>query len=142
LGNTGIEQNPATPTGEGSLSGSPETYPGNSFIKDGRINLPGDAIDGTMAQAPYEGAMPQSEISANLFAGGNHNKAAWEIGEWLKANNITDSQLNNLTQYDKHRLFYDNVLRTQAGQSVDPIAVLQNLGTPGAQEFLKVIPVK
>ena len=66
--------------------------------------------------------------------------AVHQLEQDLAGNNITDSLLNNLSVYDKHRLLteYWNAIR---GGNANPelIDTLQKMGTEGARKLLQAL---
>jgi len=140
LGSTGVEQTQPTSTGETPLPASPETYPGNSFIHDGRVDLPGSAWDGNMAAGPAQDTLAGGAENFANYAGGPSEMAANQLGQDLASNNITDQLLSNLTTYDKHRLLteYWNAIRA-GNTNPELIETLKNINTDGAQKLLAAI---
>lgn len=137
IGKTGIEQGTGAET---PLPSSPETYQGNSFIHDGRVDLPGSAWDGNMAGGPAQDTLAGGAENFSNYSGGPSEMAANQLGQDLASNNITDELLSNLTTYDKHRLLteYWNAVR---GGNANPdfIETLRSMNTDGAQKLLTAI---
>jgi len=140
LGSTGIEQTQPTSTGETPLPESPETYPGNSLIRDGRVHLPGSAWDGNMAAGPAQDILPGGAGNFSNYTGGASEMAANQLGQDLASNNITDQLLSNLTTYDKHRLLTEYWNAVKAGNAnPELIETLKSINTEGAQKLLAAI---
>ncbi len=141
LGNINTEQiQPEVPAGEAPLPASTETYPGNSFIHDGRVDLPGSAWDGNAAGGPGQSTLAGGAENFANYAGGQSEMAASQLGQDFASNNITDQLLSNLTTYDKHRLLteYWNAIRA-GNTNPELIETLRSMNTDGAQKLLTAI---
>ena len=138
IGKAGLEK--PVGGGETPLPASPETYPGNSFIHDGRVDLPGSAWDGNWANGPAQDTLAGGAGNFANYAGGPSEMAASQLGQDLASNNITDQLLTNLTTYDKHRLltqYWDAIRAGNANPEL--IETLKNMNTEGAQKLLAAI---
>jgi len=137
IGKTGIEQGTGAET---PLPSSPEAYQGNSFIHDGRVDLPGSAWDGNMASGPAQDTLAGGAENFYNYAGGPSEMAANQLGQDLASNNITDELLTNLTTYDKHRLLTEYWDAVRGGNpNPDFIETLRSMNTDGAQKLLAAI---
>lgn len=138
IGKAGLEK--PVGGGETPLPASPETYPGNSFIHDGRVDLPGSAWDGNWANGPAQDTLAGGAGNFANYAGGPSEMAASQLGQDLASNNITDQLLTNLTTYDKHRLLTEYWSAIRSGNAnPELIQTLQSMNTEGAQKLLAAI---
>lgn len=137
IGRTGTEQPIGTET---PLPSSSETYQGNSFIHDDRVDLSGSAWDGIRAGGPAQDTLAGGAENSSNYIGGASEMAANQLRQDLASNNITDQLLSNLTTYDKHRLLteYWNTVRG-GNPNPDFIGTLKSMNTDGARKLLEAI---
>lgn len=137
IGRTGTEQPIGTET---PLPSSSETYQGNSFIHDDRVDLSGSAWDGITAGGPAQDTLAGGAENSSNYIGGASEMAANQLRQDLASNNITDQLLSNLTTYDKHRLLteYWNAVRG-GNPNPDFIGTLKSMNTDGARKLLEAI---
>ncbi len=113
----------------------PTTFEGNSFIKDGRVNLPGDAIDGQMAGAPDQSLTGNPSLDSY---GGQSQVGGYQLDLDLEANRIPDDVWNQMPQIDQHRIYNQYWEAAKAGNNNPDLAQeLQKLGSEGAKKVLQ-----
>ena len=137
-GNGGAEANLGG--AESSGAPTPETYSGNSFIHDGRVDLPGSAWDGNLAGGPAQDILPGGAGNFSNYAGGQYEMAASRLGEDLASYNVTDNLLANLATPDKHQLLNQYLRAIQGGNTnPDLINALRGMNSEGATRLLQAL---
>lgn len=137
----GIEHNSKSPitdtdnTFRGSHDAIKTDFEGNSFIKDGRVNLPGDSIDGQMAGAPDQNITGNPSLDSY---GGPSQVAGYQLDVDLEANQIPDDVWNQMPQIDQHRIYNQYWDAAKSGNNnPDLVQELQKLGSEGAKKVLQ-----
>jgi len=134
-------ETPPTPPPSPETPPTPEVpYEGNSLIHDGRVDLPGSAWDGNMANGPAQDTLLGGAENYSNFAGGQSEMAAYQLGQDLEAQNITDQLLGQLSTPEKHRLLtsYWDAIRG-GNPNPDLITTLKGMGTEGAKKLLTAL---
>ncbi len=116
------------------------SYAGNSFIKDGYVNLEGSSWHMNRAFPNVQDILPGGELNHSNYTGGVHEMAAHLLGKDLATYQIDDTLLSNLTTYDKHRLLNEYLSNIQSGNTNPKLLeILQNMSTEGAQKILSTL---
>lgn len=108
------------------------------LIKDGRVNLPGSAWNGNLANDPI-GTLPNGAMNHSNFYGGDHEMGAWMLNKDLAEAKISADQLTNAMGTDGvHQLL--NTYQQASLQGTDPnlTTILENMSSskPGLSSIL------
>lgn len=119
---------------------SPEPLTENVLTSNGRVDLPGSAWNGNLANAPA-GDLPGGIANHSNFVGGVHEMAPHLAETALQNAGITRSALlENLGTSGTHRLLNSFVDAIQMGNpNPSLVDILSKINTPGAQNLISMI---
>ncbi len=140
--------NPENPTNPNPTNPSGPTEPtqpvneGGVLLRNGRVYLPGDAMDGQPGFPASQTTLEGGINNYNNYDYGAYDMAAWKLDQDLVANGITRPELDKLGDLGIHRLAYNYTQEILGGNPTpDLSAELQQLGTPEALSLAeKVAP--
>ena len=119
---------------------SPEPLTENVLTSNGRVDLPGSAWNGNLANGPA-GNLPGGVENHSNFMGGVHEMAPHLAETALQNAGITRSALlENLGTSGTHRLLNSFVDAIQMGNpNPSLVDILTKMNTPGAQNLISMI---
>ena len=137
-GNAGVGSNTPTFTGTESAPEVIQTDPG--LIQNGRVNLPGSAWDGNLANGPV-GELPGGALNHSNYVGGVHEMAAYQLNQDLASAGVTPSELSTLQTAEIHRGLLNGYLDAINSGTVDPnlTDILGNMNSEAAKSLLQII---
>ena len=126
--------------GISNTGGGSETLTENVLTSNGRVDLPGSAWNGNLANGPA-GNLPGGVENHSNFMGGVHEMAPHLAETALQNAGITRSALlENLGTSGTHRLLNSFVDAIQMGNpNPSLVDILTKMNTPGAQNLISMI---
>lgn len=134
----------APTTGQGSIElpqgvgGSGIETQGQGVLVDGgRVNLPGSAWNGNLAQGPAQDILQGGALNHSNYNGGIHEMAAHTLEDALVKNGVTRPELmENLNTSQVHQLLNRYLEATRGGNVNPDLAQMLNSVKPGVAETL------
>lgn len=115
----------------------PEVAPEPVLVQNGRVNLPGSAWDGGLANGPAQDTLLGGAMNHSNYTGGVHEMAANSLEKALVEQGVTRSNLlSNLETPQVHQLLNRYVDAISMGNTNPDLATMLNSVKPGVSEVL------
>lgn len=137
---TSVSHSPVVPEGSIELptgTGGAETLNEGVLVNNGRIDLPGSAWNGNLAQTNAQDVLQGGALNPSNYTGGIHEMAPNFLERDLIANGITRPELmNNLDTSQIHQLLNRYFSAVQGGNTQPDLAQILESIKPGVSEAL------